>query len=313
MASVKQIGAKWRAQVAIKGVRRSAVWDTETEARKWAKSTEDEIRAGLKVGRSFKDAADHYTQTVSTDKDSPDWEKRRLNAMVEHFGASTEIASIDSAIIGAWRDKRLQTVSGSTVQREANLLRHLFTLASDEWRWVDRNPFKGVRLPKENPPRHQVWTWQLIRRLLRAERTGATAEMIRAFHISLHTGLRLAEVLGAEFDARRRVLRLGKTKGTRKGVIVEVPVTKRAARALPDLLAKPFTTSANMGSTLFSRLCRENLIEGLTFHDARATALTLLSRRMDVMTLARISRHKDLKILLNVYYRESVDDIAKRI
>ena len=40
---------------------------------------------------------------------------------------------------------------------------------------------------------------------------------------------------------------------------------------------------------------------------------TLLARRVDVMTLARISRHKDLRILLNTYYRESAEDIAARL
>jgi integrase len=55
------------------------------------------------------------------------------------------------------------------------------------------------------------------------------------------------------------------------------------------------------------------MIEDLTFHDTRATALTLLSRRMDVMTLARISRHKDINLLFNTYYRERPEEIAARI
>lgn len=44
-----------------------------------------------------------------------------------------------------------------------------------------------------------------------------------------------------------------------------------------------------------------------------AQAAALLSRRMDVLTLARISRHKDLKILMAHYYRESAEQIAARI
>ena len=70
---------------------------------------------------------------------------------------------------------------------------------------------------------------------------------------------------------------------------------------------------ANEGSVLFSKLCREVLIEGLTFHDSRATALTHLARKVDVLTLAKISRHKDLSLLNNVYYREKADQIAARI
>lgn len=76
---------------------------------------------------------------------------------------------------------------------------------------------------------------------------------------------------------------------------------------------QPFTVGANEGSALFSRLAKELLIDGLTFHDSRATALTLLSRRMDVMRLARISRHRDLNTLLRSYYRERPEDISREI
>lgn len=45
----------------------------------------------------------------------------------------------------------------------------------------------------------------------------------------------------------------------------------------------------------------------------RASALTWLSRRYDVMTLARISRHKNLAVLLQSYYRETPEQIANRL
>ena len=42
--------------------------------------------------------------------------------------------------------------------------------------------------------------------------------------------------------------------------------------------------------------------EYLHFHDTRREALTRLSKKVDVMTLAKISGHKDISILQNVYY-----------
>ena len=62
---------------------------------------------------------------------------------------------------------------------------------------------------------------------------------------------------------------------------------------------------------LFSLLLDELLIDGLTFHDSRATALTLLSRRMDVLRLARFSRHRDINILMNTYYRATAAQISE--
>ena len=55
------------------------------------------------------------------------------------------------------------------------------------------------------------------------------------------------------------------------------------------------------------------MLADLHFHDTRAEALTRLSRKVDVLTLARISGHKDLRILSNVYYRESAAEIAERL
>ena len=308
MASIQKVGSKYRVQVARKGIRKSAMWDTRREATEWGLRVEREIDAGLLHGRSLKEAIDHYVTTVSTTKADPEWERRRLNAFMSHFSEDTGLADIGSAELGKWRDKRLKTVSGSTVLREVNLIRNMFIIAKDEWKWIDTNPFTGVRLPDENDPRTQVWPWQLIKRVLRADRDRKTGEVIKAFHIALHTGLRLAEVLTGKYDAARRVFILNRSKGdgTKR---VEVPVPRRAARLLP---AK-FTVGANEASALFCTLCDQLLIEDLHFHDSRATALTLLSRRMDVMTLARISRHKDINILLNTYYRESATSISARI
>ena len=84
-------------------------------------------------------------------------------------------------------------------------------------------------------------------------------------------------------------------------------------RRARKLLPQTFTVGANEASTLFSRLVKQLMLGDLHFHDARATALTLLSRKVDVMTLAKISRHKDINLLQRVYFRESEEDIAKRI
>lgn len=248
--------------------------------------------------------AKHRVTRVRHSEESFDLTGQQETAL--YFGDALLI-EMDSERIGRWRDSRLKTVSGSTVQREANLLRHLFTLAVDEWRWLERNPFKGVRLPKHNPARHQVWTWPLIKRVLRADRHGKTLQVIRAFHVALHTGMRLSEVLAAKLDGRVAVLPKDKTTNAP----VKVPLARHGAKLLKRYA--PFTVGPNEASTLFSELCAELLIEGLTFHDSRGSALTWLSRRFDVLTLARISRHKDLKILMATYYRETAEQIAARL
>lgn len=307
MAYIRPYREGWRAEIERNGRRSSKLFRTKREAQAWALQQEgaaQHLRAGW---RTLQQAIDEYTETQSTLKRSQRWEANTFARLAAHFGGDTHLGAIDSTSIGRWKDKRLKTVSGSTVQREANLLRHLLRVARDEWHWIEHDPFKGIKLPKHNPPREPTWPWQLVRRVLRSGRTGKTGEVVRAFHIALHTGLRLGEVITHRYDPARRVITLRQTKAGRPQ---EVPVTRRATRVLPT---PPFTVDANEASTLFSKLLRELLITGLTFHDSRATALTLLARRMDVMTLARISRHKDLRILLNTYYRETAAQIAARI
>lgn len=311
MAYIQKLktSGKWQAQIQRNGIRTSKSFETKREAQAWAMEQEAKAKRARAGGnKTFGDAVDKYKQDVSSKKDGEVWEVRRLEAMRELFGNDVELLGIDTPQIAEWRDTRLKTVSASTVVREANLLRNLFNLARREWKWIDHTPFDGVKLPKENAPRHQVWTWQLIKRVLRAPRVGKTAEMQRAFHIALRTGMRLAEVLAApaNFDAQRRVVTI-KTKTEARA---QIPIGRIAAKLIA---ASTFTVGANEGSTLFSKLCRELLIEGLTFHDTRGTALTHLSKKVDVLTLAKISRHKDLSLLSNVYYRATADSIAKLI
>ena len=307
MAYIGKFRDGWRAQVQKDGERVSKTFKLKKDAQAWA--LEQESKKTLRKGYTLAQACAKYLESVSTTKkDAVTWERRRLDAFCAHFG-EVEIANITSEAIGDWRDARLQTVSGSTVLREANLYRNLFKIAHKEWKWIPESPFDNVRLPKENPTREAVWSWRLIHRVLRANRSGKTAEMQQAFRIALHTGLRLQEVLTCTYDDRRKVLILPKSKTEPKPVAV--PVVARARKVVETLPA--FTVGANEGSALFSRLSAELLIEGLTFHDARATALTLLSRRMDVLTLARISRHKDLNILMSRYYRETPEQISARL
>ena len=306
---------KWVAQINRNGQRFSKSFATKREAQAWAMEQEAKAKREREgQGFTFGDAVTKYSAEVSSKKDGAVWEKRRLNAMLAHFGADTELVEIDTPQVAQWRDKRLQTVSGSTVVREANILRNLFNVARDEWKWMKHSPFAGARLPEENQPRQTVWGWRDIRRVLRAPRVGKTAEMQIAFHIALRTAMRLGEVLAApqNFDGNKKVVTLVSVVGARKTEQVSrIPIGRIASKLLA--VQPSFTVEANEGSVLFSKLCRELLIKGLTFHDTRATALTHLAKKVDVMTLAKISRHKDLNLLMNTYYRPKASDIAKTI
>lgn len=314
MAYIRRFRDGWRAEVQRHGMRSSFAAPTKREVQQWALRQEAEFD-GMKAskGMTFAQAYAKYVATRSQEKvkGAAEWEERRFAEMAVFFGDDARMAEIDSERIGQWRDWRLKQVSSSTVLRDRSLLQNLFQVAVDEWKILTGNPFKGVKFPAHLPPRHQLWTWRLIKRVLRARgRNAREVEAIKAFHIALHTGMRLNEILAAKVAGKVAVLERDKTSG-KESAPVKVPLARKGAA----LFAKygPFTIKADIASATFSDLTDELLIDGLTFHDSRASALTWLARRFDVMTLARISRHKNLKTLLESYYRETAEDIAARL
>jgi integrase len=92
-----------------------------------------------------------------------------------------------------------------------------------------------------------------------------------------------------------------------------VPLSKEARRLI-DLMDKStdtvFDLKVDQVDANFRKYRDKAGIKDLHFHDFRREALTRLAKKMDVMTLAKVSGHKDLKILLNTYYAPDMDDVA---
>lgn len=310
MAYIGKFRDGWRVQVQKDGIRQSKLFPTKRECQAWA--LEQESKKSFAKKLSLRKACDDYLKTVTKEKrNAESWEAHRFDAFCSHFG-EVELHTITSASIGKWRDTRLETVSGSTVLREVNLYRNLFNIAVDEWKAIEVNPFKGVRLPKENASRLTVWRWQEIKKVLRAgqSRGGKTLEVVQAFHIALRTALRLQEALAAPsgFDKRRKVVMIPPSKENPLPQLV--PITRNGYQLL--LTMPPLKVGPNEASVLFSDLQAQLGIKGLQFRDSRATALTLMARRMDILTLSKISRHKDIR-MLQIYYRETAEEISARL
>jgi integrase len=311
MAYIGRYRDGWRAQLQRDGIRKSKTFATKRLAQAWV--VEQESKETLAQSVSLSQAITRYVNEVSIHKrDAVESERRRLDAMLEFFG-DVPLDSITPDDIGRWRTVRLQKVTGSTILRDSGLYRNLFRVAMNEWQAIKSNPFTGVRLPKAEPPRQQIWKWQQIKRVLRAgQRTGGkTLEVTQAFHIALRTGMRLKEAIEAlsGFNKSRKVVELSSTKTAAKGETV--PLTRQGYRLMLTMPEK-FTVEKDRASMLFCILLDKLLIKDLQFRDARATALTLMARRMDVLTLSRISRHRDLSMLLT-YYRETPDQISRRL
>lgn len=315
MAYFREMKTGWRAEVERAGVRKSAVFPSKREAQAWARIVEGELLAGKRDSAgTFKEAAERYLRDVSSAKRGQRWEALRIPKLVAHFDC--KLSELDSPRIAGWRDARLREVSPATVLRESKLLSNILRVARDEWAMISEDPMKGVRMPSNIPARHQRWHWREIRRICRFldYRTGRPPqtkqqEVALAFLISLRTAMRAGEVLQVgPSSLSGRVVTLDQTKTERRA---QVPLTRQGFRLCSQVTG--WTVNAASLDALFRKARDKCLVGDLRFHDARATALTMLARKVDILTLARISRHKDLKMLSQVYYRESAAEIAQRL
>lgn len=321
---VRRQGAGWRAEVARMGVRKSAVFATKAEAKDWGIKEEGALLAakrGVFPKKTFADAMDAYIEKVSAKKAGERAERLRLEALKRDFPtlAAKQLSRITTADLAEWRDARLLKVTKGSVQRDINLLSHVFTKARDEWKWMGPSPFAGMEAPGDNPSRERLPASSEVRRILRwlgyvtGERPKTKqAQTAFAFLMSLRTGMRAGEVLQlGPKTVEGSVATVKHKMQYRTGKPRKVPLSRHALRLLKGF--KGFTLTSESLDALFRKARDSLLIEDLHFHDARAAALTRFSRKVDVFELARISGHKDIRILLNTYYRTTSAEIASRL
>lgn len=322
MASITKSGKRWRSQVYVRGVRSSRVFDTKALASAWALEQQAELAGDKLPDKTFAEALERYAREVAPLHRGETWEVRRLTAMGRHKLAAKRLAAIVGADIAAWRDDRLRSVAPASVLREMKLMRSVFESCRRDFGWLRENPMRDVTRPAAPPSRKRRITEDEVTRLKLGFGLGeqlaadtATQRVGLAFLLGLETAMRAGEMLGlrwADVDLDDGVAHLPRTKN---GDAREVPLSTRAAEILrlfpredgPVLGLREPTRDA-----LFRKIRQRAALEDLHFHDSRAEAIWRLSKKLDVLQLARVIGHRDLKSLL-IYYNESTSELAKRL
>lgn len=323
MASFRKLKSGWRAEVCVKGVRDSIVKDRKSEAIAWAEHREYQLKNNAEDsfnfgGRTVADLLERYQNEVSIHKKGSKWEITRLNLMMRSSLADVELEHISSGDVANWRDWRLRSVKGSSVNREMNILSNAFQVAIKEWGWLKESPSRDVRRPKESPPRDRRISEteiQLVRLALNFDQdvipVTSKQRLAIAFLFAIETAMRLGEICSLKHtDIAGSVATLLDTKnGTQR----RVPLSKRALELLSFLPERDdrlvFGLKSDSSSSLFRKYVSAELIKGLTFHDTRHEAITRLASKLDVLDLARMVGHTDIKMLM-IYYNKSAEDIA---
>lgn len=321
MASFRKLpSGKWRAEVYRQGNRRSKSFTTKTAARAWAAREEAEIAAVAsgETRMTLGEVMDRYGREVSAKKRGAREEIVRIERIKRDKLAGVRISDLKPSDLADWRDRRLREVKGSTVKREMEQISAILTRAWKEWGLMPSNPMGMVKRPSDGRGRErrpQPGEIDALRLSAGTDLRYATARAFHAWLFAVETAMRAGEIAGLtwpEIDLDQRVAHLPMTKN---GSARDVPLSLEAVRLLkelpPDLVGVFGLTSAQI-TALWRKLRDRAGVDNLTFHDSRHEAITRLARRLDILDLARMVGHRDLRQLQR-YYNATAAEIARRL
>lgn len=294
-------------------------FDTRTAAKAWVARTEYEIEHSDEIVSAmlFGDLLDRYAREVSTKKRGARPEIIRIDRIRRDKIAKRALGDLTVQDFADWRDRRLQEVKPASVRRELEQMSAALRQARTEWRLMSRNPLEGLQWPAQGAPRTRRPSPAELEALAISagdDLASTTARTHHAFLFAIETAMRCGEIAGmtwANVDLVRRVVHLPQTKN---GHPRDVPLSREAVRlieALPQ--ADPvFGLTADQISSLFRKVTARAGVVDLRFHDSRHEAVTRLARKLDVLDLARMTGHRNIRELMT-YYNATAEELARRL
>jgi integrase len=332
-------------------------FDTPEEAHKWASDVERRKELGTVTSAkrvTVAEMLDAYLP-ISEKTDSAKWNRLRIMKMSATTLAKMQISDVTTHSINEWIDERMaeenprsgQCITGSTLNRELNLLSGIFEWAKKTRKWIAVNPCHGALRPAQNPSRARpLLTQQEIEAIRIA--TGfdrdpllktKTARVGACFLLALETGMRSGEILrikpedlGLEQCTVRVAAReIGGRKNSKSGrarvsSARTVPLTTRAVeilrllagtmppdQELGDRLANPpyvVGLDDSQRDALWRKAIKQSGVVDIHYHDTKHEAATKLCRFLDVLALSHAIGTKDVALLRDTYYNNDAQRAA---
>lgn len=326
MASLRQHGKGWQARVRRQGypdITKS--FQSRQDAERWARALETEIDKGQFVSideaqrSTLGDLIGRYLLEVTPTMKGSTEDTIRLKAIMRKPIAKWSMANLSASRIAAYRDERLNEVSGGTVIRELAYLSSIINHARREWGINVPNPVQMVRKPQSPQARSRVLTEEEIAKLLQAlEPVGRRSHWTKpAVQLALETAMRRGELLSLRWENIDLQGRTAFLPDTKNGDSRTVPLSTAAVQVLQGLPkhisgvvipVKFFSLHA-----AFKRACKRAGLADVRFHDLRRTAITHIAEKLpNVIELAAVSGHKSLMVLKH-YYRPSAKELAQKL
>lgn len=301
---------------------------------------------------TFGEALKKYAETVSVKKKGAAQEQTKIGKWIRYPLANRPLKDLDSADFSAWRDDRLaENVAPATIRNYLAIVSHLFNIARREWRIKLDNPILDVAKPAVSNERTRRLNPEEESYLMHAiDNPGSGAGNRQNKYVgpivrfALETAMRQDEILKLEWQNVK--LDLKERRGTawlpttKNGDAATIPLSSRAVEILESLQGTHikrirgscFPTTASALKQSWSRAierakrnykadCKavekepdKSFLDDLHFHDLRheATSRFFESGNLELMEIASITRHKDLRMLKR-YTHLKAKNLAKKL
>ena len=288
MATIRKKREKWCVEIRRSFHKHiSKTFISKQDAQRWARETERLIEIGQYQDLSeankttLKQLLERYEREVSSKKRT-EADKYLIRNIMQHDLVNKVLSHVSSSDIAEFRDKRLETVSGSSVNRELSIISDCINRAITEWKcFISENPVKvGLRC-KENPQR--------TRRLLAGEyeKLMNSCKKNRAFwcpiiDFAIHSAMRRGELLSitwdmVDLDKKFITLPPQITKTNKPRNVPLQPHAINILRSIPrSLNGRVFPIGIKNFERSWTAICKRAGIKGLRWHDLKREAVSRL-------------------------------------
>lgn len=324
MASLTQReSGRWQVRVRrADGRHASRTFVRKLDAEAWARKMESDIERGVWRDTSeaehttVADCIDRYIRECVPRSSDPENERWHVGVIRrEKSMAKLTMARVRGADVAALRDAWLKVgLAPATVVRRLMVISRIFNVARTEWGMEALvNPIKSVSLPRVDNARTRRVSDAEIAAICAASRARELAAFVR---LAVETAMRRGELVGL----RWKYIDLAKCTAylptTKNGHPRTVPLSSRAVevlRAMPrridDLV---FCSRRGSVSQAFQRAVQRAGLENLRFHDLRHEATSRLADVLQAHELAKVTGHRDMRMVLR-YYHPRAEELAKKL
>lgn len=328
MATFKKRGTRWTVEIRKKGrAYRAKTFENKAQAKDWAVEEEHRMsRSGdVLSGKTFGDGLRRYLLEETPKKKGARWETIRIQKLEQDSLAAIQFSDLSEEDIENYKARRAKDgLEGSSINRELGILSTVLVKARKKWKWIAHNPLENVEKCKEPPHRNKIILDDERDNILLAlgyveEQPVVTPRQVIAvaFLFAIETAARYGEIWKLDWKevyAEKRYMTLLDTKN---GDDRNVDLSKRAIELLnklgPEKEGKVFYTKKTSSEVIFRRALElAGYKDIIHFHDTRHTALTRLAAKLDPLALAKMSGHRDPRMLM-IYYNPLPGSNAHRL